>query len=167
MSHPRTPAAAPSTPTPGVDRTVQFFVHGHEFRFRLPTRADNAEILRRYTAKLMRACPPLGDLAAQEVAKETLGSLDGGGLLSEARLEVLLLPRVGAAALGERAPAHWLREVTDPDGATVIARSVAFDDVDPEEFDEVAQFVDDRLAQKKRPSPNPSSTASAPDPTSD
>jgi hypothetical protein len=166
MSRTRTSAPAPSTPTPGIDRTVQFFVRGNEFRFRLPTRADNAEILRRYTAKLMRACPPLGDLAAQEVAKETLGSLDGGGLLSEARLEVLLLPRAGAAALGEHAPAHWLREVKDPDGTTVIARSVAFDDVDPDEFDEVARFVDDQLAQKKSPSPNPSSTDTARDTTS-
>lgn len=158
MSHQPTPQ--PSSPTPGVDRIVSFFVRGSEFRVRRPSRGDNAEILRRYTAKLMRACPALGDFATAEVAKEALTSLDGGSLLSEARLEVLLLPRVGTAT-DEHPPAHWLHEIRDPD-QRVIARSVIFDQVDPEEFDEVALFVDQLLApQKKSGESKDGSTGSA------
>jgi hypothetical protein len=147
--------------TPGVDRLVQFFVGGQEFRLRRPRRWDHAEILRRYTAKLMRACPPLADFTTQELAKDILNSLDGGNLLSEARFEVLLLPRPNATDLGERPPAHWIRELKDPDG-NVITRVVAFDDVELSEFDEAAQFVDQMvIAKKKDAAPTPSSSDSA------
>jgi hypothetical protein len=149
--------------TPGVDRIIQFFVRGGEFRLRRPTRGDQAEILRRFTARLMRATPPLGDYTSQEIAKETLNGLDGGNLFSEARFEVLLLPRKNAADLGERAPAHWYSELKDPD-QRVIAKVIAFDDVDPDEFAEAAKFVDDALQKKSAPA-TPSSTATAPSPT--
>lgn len=154
----------PAGVTPGTDRTVQFFVNGGEFRLRRPSRADDAEILRRYTAKIMRACPPMAGIDAQEVAKETLNNLDGGSLLSESRLEVLLTPRVGAASFGEHAPAHWYRALSGPDGQ-VIERVIAFDDVELQEFDEVARYVDQALAPKKKPEP-PASTGSAPGQTS-
>lgn len=156
----------PAGATPGQDRAIQFFVRGGEFRLRRPTRGDQAEILRRYTAKLMRACPPFGDLASQEVAKETLNGIDGGNLLTEARLEVLLLPRPDATPYAERAPSHWLRQLKDPDGK-VVATTISFDDVDTEEFDEVARFVDEALAKKKAESPTATSTDTAPGATKD
>ncbi|MEO8753200.1 MAG: hypothetical protein ABI624_11050 [Casimicrobiaceae bacterium] len=130
--------------TRGADRTLQFSVRGSEFRARRPSRADQAEIYRRFVRKICSAAPA-ADVVAQDIARAVLNNLDGGALLSEARLEVLLTPRDGAA-LGERAPSHWLRQVKGLDETTVVATLVTFDEVDPEEFDEVARWVDAALA---------------------
>jgi hypothetical protein len=129
----------------GPDRTLQFSVRSSEFRLRRPSRADVAEIYRRFARKVVSAAPATADAEVHDIARVVLSSLDGGALLSEARLEVLLTPRE-SANLGERAPAHWLRQIKAADDVTVVATVVSFEEVDPQEFDEVARFVDTALA---------------------
>ncbi|MEO8602988.1 MAG: hypothetical protein ABI629_10455 [bacterium] len=141
--------------TPGANRVIQLVREG-TFCFRRPSRADEAEIWRRFSRKVGAG----GGLLESDL----LNSYDGGALLAEAQLEVLLTPRPGGTPLGEQAPPHWYREVTV--GPNQTQRVLTFDDVLPEEFDEVARFLKEAIAPKKKP-PTANSTASAPAASSD
>lgn len=136
---------------PGQDRVVRVSVRGHEFGYRRPSRADLSDVTRRYALKVTGA-------TGLNVETDVIQAMDGKPLQDEARLEIGLVSRRTrdgkTLALGETAPTHWL-----VDGV------VSFDNVDPEEFDEVVAAIDAALAKKNDP-PNPNSGGSAPDPTS-
>ncbi len=146
--------------TPGADRVLQFFVGAQSFSIRRPSRADLAEIWRRFARKVAGTGLPL--------ESDLLNTYDGQGLLAEARFEVLLMSKTGPRGdvidLGERAPAHWQRPILDGESKTV-ATIIAFDKVDPEEFDGAAEQID-KLLQKKAPNPKSPSTVTVPGQTS-
>jgi len=134
-----------STPAaPGENRVVRFAVHGHEFGFRRPSRADVREIHRRFSAKL------IGRFGLDAETK-VLNGLDGEQLMSEARCEVCLRPALSQSGTpidrGEKAPAHWLTEDTGPDGKPVSI--VAFDQVEDEELAAVGAYVEETVFKKK------------------
>lgn len=105
------------------ERVVRRIIRGHEFGFRRPTRGDEAEINRRFAAKLV--------VTGLQIETDMLNAIDGDSLLWEARLQVCLKTRqLGQKVLdfGETAPAHWLN-----DGV------ISFDRVDADEFTEVVR----------------------------
>lgn len=109
--------------SPGLDKVVRRMVNGQEFGCRRPMRGDDAEICRRYAAKLV--------VTGLEVESHLLNAMDGENLLWEARLQVCLKTRQLSSKVldwGETAPAHWLR-----DG------SIAFDNVPVDEFEAVTK----------------------------
>jgi hypothetical protein len=156
--------------TPGADRLITFTVRDNEFRVRRPFRSDEAEIRRRFARKLTAGGTIVDEYPAQRAAQDVLNAYDGVELLAEARFEVLLSPRRRPNGEEERAgescPEHWRRRIFD--GERLIAESISFDGVDPDEFREAAAALDQAL-QKKTASESPSpesSTDSAKTPSS-
>jgi hypothetical protein len=132
--------------TPGVDRVVLRTINGQPFGLRRPSRADEGEIWRRFARKVART----GGATESDV----LNVYDGNALLWEARLEVLLLPRLGRRGdeinLGETAPTGWIEMLHSPEGAT-IGRIISFDAVMPDEFAAVTREFAEVFAPKKDP----------------
>jgi hypothetical protein len=145
--------------TPGVDRILTLNPGANELRIRRPSRADQAEIWRRYSEKLARA--GMG-LPGMEAAPEFLARFDGGSLLAEARFEVLLVPRRSPKGdvidLTEGAPEHWFTPITDATGK-ILDHVVSFVGVGVEEFEARAGELAEAL-QKKTPTRTPPSTDS-------
>jgi len=114
--------------TPGVDRVVTFTINGHSFGFRRPSRADEGDAQKRYVMKVAES--------------EMLAGLGGTNFFWESRLEVGLVPRRNRASqeinLGEKAPSHWF-----DDGV------LSFDQVDPEEFKAVVEYLESEVFKKK------------------
>lgn len=143
-------------PTPGVDRVVLRTVCGHQFGLRRPSRADIAEIWRRYAQRV--ASPLLNE-------SDILASYDGADILWEARFQVLLLPRLSRRreeiSFGETAPAHWVDTVRDEKGG-VVGREIVFDNVPPDEFAAACAAMADIFEDRgKNGSAPASSTGSA------
>ncbi len=139
-------------PTPGQDPVITITLGSSQIRARRPSRGDEADINRRYVAKLIAAAPPVADAALIDVARMALDHYDGANLFAEAQFEVLLVPRRysdgSTAELGESAPEHWLRAVRGL-GGEEIGRVVSFDRVPPREFDRAREQLAAALFEKK------------------
>lgn len=139
-------------PTPGLEPVITITLGSSQMRARRPSRGDDAEITRRYVAKLIAAAPAIADAALIDVARMTLDHYDGANLFAEAQFEVLLVPRRytdgSTTEFGESAPDHWFRSVKGVGGQDGI-RVVSFDRVPPREFDRAREQLADALVEKK------------------
>jgi len=149
-------------PTPG-NGVFHFQVNGKSFTYRWPTQADIDRISRIQAANMtVNAGFTEGEA---RIASETLGLLNGNGIEWEARLQVGLLPRQrrdgSVLSLGEGAPESW-KQTRKFAGQDVT--EISFDDVDPDEFNEVCQVIReaDEERRKKKAGPPVPSTPTAP-----
>lgn len=128
--------------TPGQGRLIVFQVGANEFGFRRPSRADELEAARRAAYKVSNVA--FAVTAAAKIAEaELVRQFDPGSAKWDAILEVGLRPRKDPdgkpISIGERCPDHW------KDGD-----SLNFDNVDPDEYADVIEKIDELHFEPKK-----------------